>query len=110
MPNFTTPTEHARAITVQNNLLAIYSAQHNYYNNNGNNYCVGAPCNSLATINTSLSLNFQDDGTYSYFCAGTTCTATRQDGSGNGLVLNLNQAIVTGGGNPTCTLTPSWCP
>ena len=37
-PNFTTPNEQSYALNAQNNLLAIYSAQQNYYNNNGS-YC-----------------------------------------------------------------------
>ena len=34
LPNFSTPTLQARALTAQNNLLAIYSAEQNYNNNN----------------------------------------------------------------------------
>ena len=37
-PSFTGPSEQALALTAQNNLLAIYSAQQNYNNSNGNGY------------------------------------------------------------------------
>ena len=82
LPNYITSTEQAKASNAQHNLLAIYSAQQNYNNNNGgnSNFCL-ASCGSLAQINTNLSLQIQDDGTYTYACAGTTCTATRSSGS-----------------------------
>ena len=126
MPNFTVPSEHAKAIVAQNNLLAIYSAQQNYYNNNGSVYCntnVPNPEPScavaldqcapdLAHINCNFSLNIPDDGTYLYSCPNaTTCTAIRNNGSGKGLTLTLNQPVVTGGGNPSCNFTATgWCP
>ena len=119
LSNFSTPSEQARAVNARNNLLAIYSAQQNYNNNHGGNgtYCVtgsNPPCDNLANINTALSLNIQDDGTYSYSCLGVACTATRTNSSAN-LVLTatLNSAVQTGGVNPTCTSTTNnsnWCP
>lgn len=111
LPNFLVPNEQARALNARNNLLAIYSAQKNYFNNNNNAYCVGVPCgNNLVNINSNLSLNIQDDGTYTYACAGTLCTATRA--TGGALVVTLDAPIqLTGGSlNPRCTLTASWCP
>lgn len=123
-PNYTTPVEKARVTNAQNNLLAIYSAQQNYRNNNGS-YCtnnpVSSPCplslsatcgGSLAYINCSLSLNIQDDGTYTYFCRGVTCTATRTNSlSDPTMVVTLNAAIrLSGNVNPTCTTSNNWCP
>ncbi len=99
-PNFTAPTEQARALNAQNNLLAIYSAEHNYNNDKGG-YCTtsltpnpeptcaeaGSPtcAPDLASINCNLSLNIQDDRMYLYSCTnatGFTCTASRNNGPG----------------------------
>jgi len=126
-PNYTVPTEQARAANVRNNLLAIYSAEKNYKNNNSGNYCVdvapspqpacaesGNPncALDLASINCNLSLNIQDDGTYTYSCTGSTCTAKRTSiSSSNTIVLTLNSAInLSGNVNPQCNLTNHWCP
>jgi len=102
-PNFNTSNQQARAAAAQNNLLAIYTAQQNY-NNNNDAYCIAA-CNSLPSINTNLSLNIQDDGTYSYSCAGNTCTATRSSGAPVlTLTLNLPVQLKSGASsNPLCT-------
>jgi len=126
MPNFNTPTEQARALNAQNNLLAIYSAEKNYLNNNSA-FCVDQPppngqiacaesgnpncAKDLASINCNLSLNIQDDGTYSYACAGSTCTATRTSVS-LGLTITLTAPIQLNGSpkNPSCNLSSSWCP
>ncbi len=116
-PNFTTPMEHARAVTVQNNLLAIYTAEQNYNNNNGT-YVYPS---SLSAINTTFTLDLQDDGTYIYFCSGPppagtipVCRAVRNNPVSNlVMIVTLNQPIQLGGGNPTCTSTTSntnWCP
>jgi len=113
-PNYTTPTEQARAANVRNNLLAIYSAEQNYRNNNGS-YCISTtnpnPCDTLSHINFALSLNIQDDGTYTYSCAGVTCTATRTNTSNLGISVTLNLPIQLNGNNPNpiCTLTTG-CP
>jgi prepilin-type N-terminal cleavage/methylation domain-containing protein len=119
-PNFTTPSEQARAANAQNNLLAIYSAQQNYNNNNGGNgdFALGAGlAGTLALINSTLSLNIQDDGTYLYDCGVTTanaCTATRTSiSTNNTIVLTLNSAINlsgSGSANPQCNLSNNWCP
>ena len=121
-PNYTIPTEQARALTAQNNLLAIYSAQQNFNNNYGS-YCFSTGTNptgattycgdTLADINTNLGLNIQDNGTYTYSCssAAITCTATRTSTNGT-ITLTLNSAInLSSGANPKCNLTPAtWCP
>ena len=114
-PNYTTSTEQARAANAQNNLLAIYSAEKNYYNNYGS-YCTittgnAIPCgDTLPDLNTNLSLNIQDDGTYKYSCSNPslTCTATRIS-TGATIVLTLNLPIqLTGSSpNPQCNLFPS---
>ena len=121
-PNFTGPTEQAKALNAQNNLLAIYSAEKNYYSNNNGVYCLntGSLCNNLADIDTNLSLNIQDDGTYSYSCSGTTCTAQRNDGSAPSpgdfyFIITLNAPIQLNKSNPipnpTCKApNANWCP
>ncbi len=97
LPSYTNSTEQAKSSNAHSNLLAIYTAEQNYSNNNSNNYCLStantatAACNtlltdskcadSLAAINCNLSLQIQDDGTYTYSCTGTTCTASRSSGS-----------------------------
>jgi prepilin-type N-terminal cleavage/methylation domain-containing protein len=117
LPDFTIPMEKARASSVQNNLLDIYSAEQNYRNSNGS-YCFGgAPfCDSLADINTKLSLNIQDDGAYHYFCVsaavGIECFAERMS-TFKSIILTLSTPVnlsATGVANPKCNLTPSWCP
>ena len=123
LPNFTSPTERAKAVSAQNNLLAIYTAQQNYnVNNNTTAFCTTANgiCGSLASINSNLSLNIQDDGTYNYSCVTSggapQCTATRNNSSANlTLDVSLNQPIklTTQTGNPSCgptTGNTNWCP
>jgi type II secretory pathway pseudopilin PulG len=110
-PNYLTSTEQARASNARSNLLAIYSAEQNYNNNNGG-YCFGT-CDTLAHINTNLSLQIQDDGTYTYACsaAAVTCTATRAADANTNIVLALNSAInISGNVNPQCNTTTNWCP
>ena len=112
-PDFQTPNEQAKAANAQNNLLAIYSAQQNYHNNN-NAYCAAA-CSTIAQINTVLSLQIQDDGTYAYSCAGgAACTATRNSNSNLVITATLNQPIkIAGEVNPSCassTGNGKWCP
>jgi len=118
LPNFNIPTEQAKALNAQNNLLAIYSAQRNYNNNNGG---FATALNGVAAINTALSLNIQDDGSYQYSCSavsGFTCTATR---TGNPAPLTLtvtNSPILlhqanSNTNNPLCTPAAgnnAWCP
>ncbi len=138
-PSFNTPSEQARAENARNNLLAIYSAQQNYYNNN-NAYCastantaspactslspIGACGDSLAAINCNLSLNIQDDGTYLYTCTGTTaCQATRNNPQQQPLLTlyysnsgSNNPIVLTGpwaSQNPECfdpQNSNTWCP
>lgn len=117
-PSFTSQTERAYALTARNNLQAIYSAQQNFYNNNNSAYCLSTSAvlnnactafsncgGSLAEIDCSLGLNFQDDGTYTYSCSGTTCTATRSTNSQT-LTISLNAPALV-----TCNLTnANWCP
>ena len=114
IPNFLTPGEQAKAANAQNNLLAIYSAQQNYKNNsNTNSYCTAA-CSTLAQINSVLSLQIQDDGTYAYSCAGVTCTAARNSNANLVITVTLNNPIkIAGEVNPACGSTTgngNWCP
>ena len=125
-PSFTAQTEHAMAINAQNNLISIYAAQQNY-NINYNVFCLNTPlsaqpactatsskcADTLAAINCNLSLNpLDDDGTYSYSCAGVKCTAIRNNASLQPvMVVTLNAPIQSNGGNPTCVApAASWCP
>lgn len=110
LPNFTVPSEQALALTAKNNLLAIYSAERNYYNNNNGNFCWDAAGNatcgdSLPDLNTNLALNIQDDGTYSYSCssAANTCTAARNAPFLNDVVITVTLTSpiqLNGGINP----------
>ncbi|MDE2027983.1 MAG: prepilin-type N-terminal cleavage/methylation domain-containing protein [Candidatus Omnitrophica bacterium] len=123
--NYLSPVEQGRALTARDNLLAIYTAQQNYNNNNGQ-YCfdttsassactsISANCaDSLAAINCNLSLSIPDDGTYTYTCDNTPrCTATRTSTAAT-MVITLNTPVnLKGAGtlNPQCNLTASWCP
>jgi prepilin-type N-terminal cleavage/methylation domain-containing protein len=118
-PNFTAPTEQARALNAQNNLLAIYTAQRNYLNNNGS-FINLAPSNPSDTdgvqiIDSTLSLNIQDDGSYAYSCSGNTCQASRNGSPSSLLIkLSLNLPIqLSGEINPKCTSSTgktAWCP
>jgi prepilin-type N-terminal cleavage/methylation domain-containing protein len=119
-PDFTASKEQALAISARNNLLAIYSAEMNYLNNNGK-YCLGtgsatpACGNSLANLNFNLSLLIQDDGTYTYDCStATTCVAKRANALLKPLItVTLNAPIQLNGANPTCVAAAgqtNWCP
>ena len=116
LANFNMPTEQARALNAQNNLMAIYSAQRNYYNNYGH-YVQG----NLMRMNSALSLNIQNDGTYLYSCQPnpvTYCYARRWIGQASPLEMTLtfNQPIQLNPGqlnqNPSCSApaNPGWCP
>lgn len=114
LPNFTQPNEQALAANARNNLLAIYSAQQNYYNNQTPPaYCLAAAgaCDTLADINTNLSLSIQDDGSYAYACgvdpngSAFACTATRNNAipSTANVITVTDTPIKLNAGNPTCT-------
>ncbi|MDE2008956.1 MAG: prepilin-type N-terminal cleavage/methylation domain-containing protein [Candidatus Omnitrophica bacterium] len=126
LPSYVAPTEQAKATTARNNLLAIYSAQRNYYNNN-NGYCIATSaatpaCNAsdthcgdtLAAINCNLSLDIEDDGSYTYSCvtdaSGFSCKATRPN-----ITITVTNAPVnlTNNSNPVCVPAAGdsgWCP
>lgn len=114
LPNLTTPAEQSKASNAQHNLLAIYSAQQNYRNNNG----TFASIATLALINTSLSLNIPDDGSYLYSCSnadpsGFSCTASRNSAANLVLIVKNAPIQLTGNINPTCTSSTgnsNWCP
>ena len=131
-PRFTVPSEKAWAANAQNNLLAIYSAEQNY-NNNNNGYCystssASSACatstgdshcgDSLPAINCNLSLNIQDDGTYTYACSLSTgvytCKATRATVSSTNIVVTLNNLAInlsgSGTANPQCNTSNNYCP
>ena len=111
-PSFTVPDEKAWAANAKNNLLAIYSAQQNYKNNNGSY----ATLSALSAIDSTLSLSIQDDGTYLYDCGVTTanaCTAKRSTTPSTNIVVTLNSAInLSGSGtaNPQCNTSNYYCP
>jgi len=113
-PNFTTPTEQARSATARNNLLAMYSAEKNYFNNNGGFLA----CADITSCNTALALNIQDDGSYTYACntsdaSGFACTSARTSGMISIVVKNTPVQIKTNI-NPKCSASLaasySWCP
>jgi len=119
LPNFTASSEQARSLNAQNNLLAIFSAEKNYNNTHGNFISLA----SLALINSTLSLNIQDDGIYAYSCSTAdpsllSCTAQR---SGGALTITVTNTPFQSSGsvapncsaslNPTCCGTSiNWCP
>jgi len=104
VPNYMTSLQQGEARNAKNNLISIYGAQRNYYFTNGS-YCL-ASCNSLANINTALSLNLTDTYFNTYTCSNTTlpyqCTATASSGT---VVLDASQKLSST--NPSCTGT---CP
>jgi len=113
LPNYTKPTEQARAANAWNNLLAIYSAEQNYYNNYGSYYFSPSSANDVTGINSKLSLNIQDDGTYKYWCYSgaltNNCQAKRLNSTGFPYItLYLGQAIPCT--SPSCVyLNPQCC-
>jgi len=114
IPSYLAPSGRSKAIVARNNLLAIYSAQQNYRNNTGS--FVTSGIGNLAAINSTFSLNIQDDGSYAYACiadpTGFLCSATAVNPS---ITFNLTNAPIQLTGatfNPTC-LDPTstgWCP
>jgi len=126
LPNFNSTTQWAYSQAAKNNLMAIYSAQLNYFNNNNvGAYCINTPglCDNLSHINTNLSLNISDS-VYSYICCpsvtapGFVCWATNGTAacpaptSGNTQWQVTNGPIVlTGAGlNPSCGGVGTYCP
>ncbi len=119
--NFTLPNEKAWAANAQNNLLAIYGAERNDYVNTGA-YCINSSvpaCDTLAHINTYLSLNIPDDGIYTYNCyvvqfQRPRCDATRNNAQSDPWlevffddVINLSGS---GTANPQCASSYHRCP
>ena len=123
-PNFNKSAQVAYSQAAKNNLMAIYSAQVNYFNNNNGVYCLNtsaSPCDTLSDINTSLNLNISD-GVYSYTCCanganGFKCWATNgaatcaaQTGNTQWQVTN-GAVVLTGAGlNPSCNVGGTYCP
>jgi type II secretory pathway pseudopilin PulG len=95
LPNFNSSTQQAYSQAAKNNLLAIYTAQVNHFNDN-NAYCI-AYCDNLADINKSLNLNIADS-VYQYICVDDPtrflCKAT--NGS---TTLTIQNGV---NGNPNC--------
>jgi len=123
VPTYTTMVIQGAAKASQNNLITIYNAQKNYYFNNGT-YCTSANgiCNSLASINTTLSLNISDNN-FTYTCANTggfQCTATNISNTNliltvtGGLPNNPTPIVLPGGSgtlNPSCVSNNNaYCP
>lgn len=121
-PSFTKSTQVAYSQAAKNNLMAIYSAQVNYLNNNNGAYCFGAGvCDTLANINTDLNLNISDsvysytccaNGANGFLCWATNGTATCAAQTGNTQWKVTNGAVVlTGAGlNPSCNVGGTYCP
>jgi prepilin-type N-terminal cleavage/methylation domain-containing protein len=125
IPNYTAMVMQGAAKAAQNNLIAIYNAQKNYYYNYGS-YCTSAAsiCNSLASINATLPLNITDNN-FNYTCSNTsgfTCTATNISNSNLYLTLTNASIVLQGASgcttssgascNPICSSTshPTYCP
>jgi prepilin-type N-terminal cleavage/methylation domain-containing protein len=122
--NFNHIAIQGSAKNTQNNLLAIYNAQKNYFLSplpagNDTNYCTSATgiCNSRASINATLGLNITDSY-FTYTCSnvgGFQCVATNTQDATFQLTLN-NIPIALPGGvgapNPSCTYPahPTYCP
>jgi type II secretory pathway pseudopilin PulG len=120
-PSFTSSTQQAYSQAAKNNLLAIYSAEVNYFNNNNGAYClstlpsspacaVSPNCaNNLAAINCNLNLNISDS-VYTYSCSnvsGFSCTANNNASSPTVWTVINAPVVLTGGGlNPSCNGGP----
>ena len=107
LPNYMTMMTQGAANAAQNNLIAIYNAQKTYYFANAA-YCTSANsvCNSLASINSTLSLNIADTK-FTYTCNSTngfTCTATNTSDGSLSLAVTNSPIILTGGTG--CTTAP----
>ena len=109
-PNYYSSIQKSDNQNAQNNLIAINTAELNYFNNNGT-YCTATvPVNcadSTTDINTNLSLNITDSN-FNYACTKNgstfTCKAT---GVANGTTITLTGGkplVVTGATtNPSCS-------
>ena len=107
LPSYMTMMTQGAANAAQNNLIAIYNAQKNYYFGNAA-YCTSANsvCNSLASINSTLSLNITD-AKFTYTCTNTsgfTCTATNTSDTNLYLTVTNTPIILPGGTG--CTAAP----
>jgi prepilin-type N-terminal cleavage/methylation domain-containing protein len=119
LPNFNSSTQKAYSQAAASNLLAIYSAQVNYFNNNNGVYCfdTSGPCDTLAHINTNLNLNISDSA-YNYVCCSTTAgngTLGFQCWAANGTATCAAQAgdtklTVTNAANGNLTCVGTYCP
>jgi len=122
IPTYTTMLQQGAATAAQNNLVAIYNAQKNYYFNN-NAYCVssGNPSDcgyNLTTLDSSAHLNLNvTDSSFNYTCtnaSGFQCTATNKSDSQLILTLTNNPIVLPGGAgaaNPSCASdNTSYCP
>jgi len=112
IPNYTSMAEQGMAQAAKNNLMVIGNAQKNYFLNQGT-YC--STCETLSSINTTLSLNISDNN-YSYACIllpapeGFQCTSLRtvsgiHSPSSVGITYNPNPPTFYCLGNQT-----SYCP
>ncbi len=117
LPNYFTMMQQGAAQAAQNNLITIYNAQKNYYLGpvGSGTYCI-ASCNSLANINTALSLNISNSN-FTYTCTNTggfTCTAKNISDPNLILTLTNNPIVLPGGSgttNPHCVSdVNAYCP
>ena len=121
IPNYTSSTQMAYSQAAKNNLLAIYSAEVNYFNNNNGQYCLSSlPASSTCTvspncadtlpaINCNLNLNISDS-VYAYSCSnvsGFSCTANNNAPSPTIWTVTNAPIVLTGAGlNPSCNGGP----
>ena len=117
IPSYLAPSGRSKAIVASNNLLAIYSAQQNYRNNTGS--FVTSGIGNLAAINSTFSLNIQDDGSYAYACiydvSGFLCTASAVNPTITFSLYNKPIQLIQSDNNPNPVCTTSagstgWCP
>lgn len=122
LPGYLNFVQQGAATAAQHNLISIYNAQKNNYFTTGN-YCT-TTCNTLANINTNLSLTITD-ANFTYACStdssGFKCIATNISDTNLHLTLSNNPLVLPGGAgcgtisgsacNPVCSTDKStYCP
>jgi prepilin-type N-terminal cleavage/methylation domain-containing protein len=137
IPSFISNIQEGAARTAQNNLISISSAEKNFYLANAY-YCTASTqnttcANTLAHLNTGLSLNIADTH-FTYACtdpnsatdsnngSSFSCTATNTANTSFTLTVTNNSIVLPGGTNcttanttacnPSCTdvANPGYCP
>jgi prepilin-type N-terminal cleavage/methylation domain-containing protein len=119
IPNLIASVEQSKALTAQNNLMAISAGEQKYFEDN-NNYCTTttpfANCgDNLTDLNTNLHLGMMANDPFSYSCvvAGSYYSCSAGDGT-DSLALTVSAAGGNAvGANVNCSNTgnnSSYCP